>query len=73
MNEFLLPIYNAILDGEKSETAAAIQAALGAGLEPGTILSDGMIAAMKEVGRRFEGGEFYVPEMLISARAMQSG
>jgi len=32
-----------------------------------------MIAAMKEVGKRFEEGEYFVPEMLISARAMQSG
>jgi len=73
MNEFLQSIYDAILNGEKAETAQAVQAALSAGLEPGVILSDGMIAAMKEVGKRFEEGDFYVPEMLISARSMQSG
>ena len=37
------------------------------------ILQEGMIAAMKEVGRRFEEGDYFVPEMLIAARAMQSG
>jgi 5-methyltetrahydrofolate--homocysteine methyltransferase len=40
---------------------------------PAEILSQGMIAAMKEVGRLFEEGEYYVPEMLIAARAMQAG
>jgi 5-methyltetrahydrofolate--homocysteine methyltransferase len=73
MNEFLQSIYDAILNGEKAETAQAVQSALSAGLEPSTILSDGMIAAMKEVGKRFEDGDYYVPEMLISARSMQNG
>ena len=73
MNEYLQTIYDAILNGEKAETVEAVKAALGAGQEPGVILSDGMIAAMKEVGKRFEEGDFYVPEMLISARSMQSG
>ena len=73
MNENLQSIYDAILNGEKAETTQAVQAALDAGLEPATILSDGMIAAMKEVGKRFEEGDYYVPEMLISARSMQAG
>ena len=73
MNELLQSIYDAILNGERAETAQAVQAALNAGLEPGEILSDGMIAAMKEVGKRFEEGDFYVPETLISARSMQNG
>jgi 5-methyltetrahydrofolate--homocysteine methyltransferase len=69
----LQTIYDAILDGEKDDAIAAVQAALDAGLDPATILSDGMIAAMGEVGKRFEAGDFFVPEMLISARAMQNG
>ncbi len=51
----------------------ALQAAIDAGLPPGDILNDGMVAAMAEVGRLFEEGEYFVPEMLIAARAMQSG
>lgn len=50
-----------------------VKEALKAGLDPALILNEGMIGAMAEVGRRFEAGEFYVPEMLIAARAMQSG
>jgi len=73
MNEILSELYNAILDGNVPGTKDGVQAALNAGLEPGMILSDGMVAAMKEIGKRFEEGDCFVPEMLISARAMQSG
>jgi 5-methyltetrahydrofolate--homocysteine methyltransferase len=50
-----------------------VREALEAGLDPQTILNEALIAAMGEVGARFERGEFYVPEMLIAARAMQAG
>ena len=73
METHLQPIYDAILDGDKTATPAAVQAALAAGQDPGVVLTAGMIPAMKEVGQRFEAGEYFVPEMLISARAMQAG
>ena len=53
--------------------AEGVQAALDAGIPPGTILNDGLISAMAEVGRLFEEGEYFVPEMLIAARAMKAG
>jgi 5-methyltetrahydrofolate--homocysteine methyltransferase len=55
------------------EVTAHIQAALDAQLDPGSILNQGMIDAMQEVGRLFEEGEYFVPEMLIAARTMQDG
>lgn len=73
MKADLEPIYQAILDGEEALAADCVARALSAGLAPGTILTDGMVAAMAEVGRLFEEGEYYVPEMLIAARAMQAG
>jgi 5-methyltetrahydrofolate--homocysteine methyltransferase len=73
MNENISSLYHAILDGDAGGAKAGVQAALETGLEPGAILAEGMIAAMSEVGRRFEEGEYYVPEMLIAARAMQAG
>ncbi|MEI7844698.1 MAG: corrinoid protein [Chloroflexota bacterium] len=73
MNENYATLYNAIMEGDVAGAQAGVQAALQAGLEPGTILTDGMIAAMKEVGKLFEEGEYFVPEMLIAARAMQAG
>jgi 5-methyltetrahydrofolate--homocysteine methyltransferase len=73
MNEIISALYNAILEGDVDITKKTVQAALDASLEPGQILADGMIAAMKEVGKRFEDGDYFVPEMLIAARAMQAG
>jgi 5-methyltetrahydrofolate--homocysteine methyltransferase len=73
MDTKLQEIYDSIIDGEQDVTLEAVQAALDAGMDPEVILTESMIAAMAEVGRLFEEGEFFVPEMLISARAMQSG
>ena len=72
--QFLLKdIFQDILDGQHNQIQAKVQLALEKGITPKIILEDGMIAAMAEVGRLFEAGEFYVPEMLLSARAMQAG
>ena len=73
MDSYLDTIYDGIIDGDMHIVPEQVQAALNAGLAPDAILKDGMIAAMAEVGRLFEEGEFFVPEMLIAARAMQTG
>jgi 5-methyltetrahydrofolate--homocysteine methyltransferase len=73
MEPILQEIYQNILDGSNKEISAKVQSALETGLSPKTILEEAMIAAMSEVGRLFEAGEYYVPEMLLSARAMQAG
>ena len=73
MEEVLQRLFDAVLEGDFEGVKLNLQAALDAKLEPSVILNDGMIAAMREVGCRFEAGEYYVPEMLIAARAMQSG
>jgi 5-methyltetrahydrofolate--homocysteine methyltransferase len=66
-------IYQNVIDGQASEVEAGVKAALAAGIGAEEILNKGLIAAMNEVGQRFEAGDFFVPEMLIAARAMQSG
>jgi 5-methyltetrahydrofolate--homocysteine methyltransferase len=73
MEAVLEEIYQCIIDGDQKITPQKVQEALDAGLQPGTILNEGMVRAMSEVGRLFEEGEYYVPEMLIAARAMQAG
>jgi 5-methyltetrahydrofolate--homocysteine methyltransferase len=73
MEDVLKKLFDAVLEGDFDGVATNVQASLDAGLDPGIILNDGMIAAMREVGARFEAGDYYVPEMLIAARAMQSG
>jgi 5-methyltetrahydrofolate--homocysteine methyltransferase len=66
-------IYTAVLEGDAKAAQAGVQAALEAGIAPETILKGGLIDAMGEVGRLFEENEYFVPEMLVAARAMQSG
>ena len=73
MADLINDIFNGIVDGQAPLVAQKVQQALESGVDPAAILNQGMIAAMAEVGKRFEEGEFYVPEMLIAARAMQSG
>ena len=64
-------IYDGVINGEQNTVTNGVKAALDAGADPAVILNQGMISAMSEVGRLFEAGEYYVPEMLIAARAMQ--
>ncbi len=66
-------IYQSIIAGNAPKAVEGVQQALEAGHPPGEILNRAMIAAMAEVGRRFEAQECFVPEMLIAARAMQEG
>jgi 5-methyltetrahydrofolate--homocysteine methyltransferase len=73
MEPILKEIYQAVIDADQELVKQKVQSALQQGLEAEHILKEGMIAAMQEVGRLFEEGELYVPEMLISARAMQAG
>ncbi len=73
MEEVLKKLFDAVLVGDYEGLKSNVQVALDAKLDPKVILADGMIAAMREVGCRFEAGDYYVPEMLIAARAMQSG
>jgi 5-methyltetrahydrofolate--homocysteine methyltransferase len=58
--------------GEVERVLPAITEALGEGVAPGVLLAEGLIAAMDEVGRRFEAGDCYIPEMLRSAKVMKS-
>lgn len=73
MNQTLQEIFNGILEGNRAIVQEKVKEAINSDLNPVLILNDGMIAAMTEVGRRFEIGDYYVPEMLIAARAMQEG
>ncbi len=62
-----------VIDGDADQSKTLVQHAMNANLPPEQILNDGLIAAMAHVGQLFERGEYYVPEMLVSARAMKSG
>ena len=62
-----------VIDGDLNAAQDQVNQALAQKIPPEEILKDGLISAMSEVGRMFENGDFYVPEMLISARAMKGG
>ncbi len=66
-------VYDAVLNGAMADTTGFVQEAIDAGLEAEVILKEGLIAAMSEIGQKFESGEAYVPEMLISAKSMKFG
>lgn len=68
----LKPLYDAVINGDAKTTRALTEQALAQGVDPLKLVNDYMIPAMDEVGRRFECNEYFVPELLLSARAMKS-
>jgi methanogenic corrinoid protein MtbC1 len=64
-------LYDAVLSGDADQAVATTNEGLGGDVEPTALLFDAMIPALEEVGRRFEAGEVFLPEMLIAANAMQ--
>jgi 5-methyltetrahydrofolate--homocysteine methyltransferase len=73
MSAILDELRQSIIDGNAKSAEAQVQQALNEGLGADVILNTALIPAMGEVGQKFEDGEYFVPEMLISARAMQAG
>ena len=65
-------LYEAVIRGDAKLSQALTQQALADGADPLILVNEYMIPAMDEVGRRFECSEYFVPELLISARAMKA-
>ena len=68
----LAELYDAILTGNAKKAEEVTKAALEEGADATKLLSEAMIPAMDEVGSRFECNEYFVPELLIAARAMKT-
>lgn len=62
----------AVIDGRARDAVSHTERGLELGIPADELLQDGLMAAMREVGRLFETNEIYVPEMLVSAHAMKS-
>ena len=60
----------AVADGQAKVAVAKVTQGLAEGVPAGTLLREGLIAAMAQVGELYEQGEIYVPEMLVAAYAM---
>ena len=68
----LQKLYDAVLNGDAKTSSAITRAALDEGVEPLQLVTKYMVPAMDEVGRRFECEDYFVPELLLSARAMKA-
>ena len=67
----LSKLYEAILNGKTDVAVQTTQAALAEDVDPQDLVTRHMIPAMDEVGRRFESEQYFLPELLIAARAMK--
>jgi len=67
----LTTIKQAVIEGDDKQVTTLTRRALDEGVSAETILNDALIVGMGEVGELFEQGEYFVPELLLSARAMQ--
>jgi corrinoid protein of di/trimethylamine methyltransferase len=66
-------LYAAILNGDNAAAVEIVREALDEGVDPGDLIDQGMIPAMREAGQRFEDEDFFVPELLLAAHAMKAG
>ncbi len=66
-------ISEAVLDGATSQVVSLVNEAVSKEIPAGEILNNALIAGMNEVGELFKDGEMFVPEVLISAKALQAG
>lgn len=67
----LTKLYDAIVAGKLNEAIEATNQALAEGVEPQVLINEYMVKGMSEIGGRFEAGKAFVPNLLMSARAMK--
>lgn len=70
-NEHLQAIAAAVIDGETEDAVAATKTALEANVDPLQILNQGLMGGADEVGKRFERGEYFLPELMMAGRALK--
>lgn len=70
--ELLEDIKQVIIDGDEEDAPELVREALDAGVSALSILNDGLIAGTDEVGQRFETGEFFLPELMLTGRALKA-
>jgi corrinoid protein of di/trimethylamine methyltransferase len=70
-NDLLIKITSSVIEGEPDETVELTRQALETGLEPLTIINQGLIPGMNTVGDKFQSGEYFLPHLIIAANGMQ--
>ena len=66
-------IKTSVIEGNVAQAEAGTKACLESGIDPMEIINQGLVAGMNVVGPRFKAGEMFVPEVLMSAKAMHAG
>lgn len=66
-------IEQAVIEGDGEKVEQLVRLALSEGLPASRVINEGLIAGMNTVGRRFKQGEYFIPEVMMSARAMHAG
>ena len=64
-------LFQAVINGKSKDAKALTQQALDEGAKPGDLVDKALVPAMAAVGNKFKNNEIFVPEMLVSARAMK--
>lgn len=70
--EHFQAIADAVVDGDTDLATEATQAALDAGVDPLQVLNGGLMSGAEEVGKRFERGEYFLPELMLAGRALKA-
>jgi 5-methyltetrahydrofolate--homocysteine methyltransferase len=70
MSQHIDAIKDFVIRGKKNDAAEAVRQALAAGTDAGLIMKDALVAAMAVVGQKYSSGEYFLPQMMIAARAM---
>ncbi len=71
-DEMVREAIDAIVNADSGKAAQVARDALAAGMSPGEVMNDGFIAGITEVGEMFESGEMFLPELMLSAQAMDA-
>jgi corrinoid protein of di/trimethylamine methyltransferase len=69
--ELLAQITNSLVDGDPDQTVAGTKQAIAAGLEPLAIIEGGLVPGMRIVGERYASGEYFLPNLIVSASGMK--
>ena len=64
---------NAVMEGDEDAAKQAAEQAVAQGLDPQKAIMEGLAAGMAEMGRLYEEGECYVPELMVSSEALYAG
>ena len=70
-HDLLAHISNSLIEGDTDRTVSATQEALAAGIEPLAIIDRSLVPAMRVVGERFSCGEYFLPNLILSAQGMK--